>query len=142
MRMPEIGRCQSENVCDPIEVRISNSVSRLGTVTEAKEAVIERRSTRSCKKLIRFTPAELTQVNARALAARQPVACYIRDAALGARKRVTTSAPITPAIIHHVSRVATRLCGLRDAAEAQSLAGAVEFRKSVDELLNLIRELD
>lgn len=104
--------------------------------------ISERLPTRSCKKLIRFTPAELAQVNARALAARQPVACFIRDASLGARKRVSTSAPIAAAIIHHVSRVATRLCALRDAAEAQGLTRAGEFRESVDELLNLIREID
>jgi len=104
--------------------------------------VSERPPTRSCKKLIRFTPAELAQVNARAVAARQPVACFIRDAALGARKRVTTSAPVTAAIIHQLSRVATRLCTLRDAAEANGLSGAGDFRASVDELVNLIREVD
>ena len=102
----------------------------------------ERPPTRCCKKLIRFTPAELAQVNARAAAARQPVACYIRDAALGARKRISTSAPMTAAIIHRVSRVATRLCALRDIAETQQLPAAREFRESVDELLDLIREID
>jgi hypothetical protein len=104
--------------------------------------VSERAPTRSCKKLIRFTPAELAQVNARALVARQPVACFIRDAALGARKRVATSAPVTAAIIHHLSRVATRLCTLRGSAEAHGLTGTGEFRESVDDLLNLIREID
>ena len=81
-------------------------------------------------------------MNARAAAARQPVACYIRDTALGGRKRVSTSAPMAAAVIHRLSRVATRLCALREVAEAQQLPAAREFRESVDEVLNLIREIE
>jgi hypothetical protein len=129
-----------ENGSAAIEVRTDNSVG--AGVMELDHAVAAPPPTRSCKKLIRFTQAELAQVNARALAARQPVACYIRDAALGARRRVTLSAPVAAAIVHHLSRVATRLCTLRDEAEANGLPGAADFHEAVAELLNVIQELD
>jgi hypothetical protein len=106
------------------------------------EAASGRQATRSCKKLIRFTPAELEVVNSRARAVGQPVACYIRDVSLGARKRAAASAPRNQEIIHQLSRVATRLCSLRNVATANGLAEAAEFGAAVDDLLEVIRGVE
>jgi hypothetical protein len=98
-------------------------------------------ATRSCKKLIRFTPAELARVNERARAASQPVACYIRDASLGSKRRAAPTV-LGATVIHELARVATRLGRLRDAASALALPEAAEFGGALDELLGLIRQID
>src|SRR5690348_10494416 len=98
---------------------------------------------RSCKKLIRFTPAELAVVNERARDASQPVACYIRDAAIGTRKRPRTrGASVGGDVIRHLSRVATRLCSLRDLAAQRQLPEASTFGSAVEDLLDVIRRID
>lgn len=96
---------------------------------------------RSCKKLIRFTPSELARVNERAQAAGQPVACYIRDASVGV-KRKTSSASFSGPIIHSLARVAMRLQSLRDTAEAKSLPEAGDFGDAVEDLLTLINRIE
>ena len=106
------------------------------------DASNSQRSTRSCKKLIRFTPSELEQVNARARAAQQPVACYIRDVSLGARKRAVGSTPMSQMMVHRLSRVATRLCTLREIADRVGLAEAHEFGAALADVLDLIRDIE
>lgn len=101
-----------------------------------------QRITRSCKKLIRFTPAELDQVTARAHAVGQPVACYIRDTSLGTRKRAVGATPTGQTIVHRLSQVATRLCTLRDLAAATGLPASADFGAAVDDLLDLIRNIE
>lgn len=101
-----------------------------------------RRTTRSCKKLIRFTPAELEQVNARARAVGQPVACYIREVSLGTRKRAAGATPTSLTMVHRLSQVATRLCTLRDLAMATGLPASADFGNAVEELLDLIRNIE
>jgi hypothetical protein len=100
------------------------------------------KSTRSCNKLIRFSPTELDVVNERARAAGQPVACYIRDASLGSRKKMSSGYVVSADLIRGLARAATHLCLLRDAATTHSLPDAARFAMSVDELLELIRQLD
>jgi hypothetical protein len=107
-------------------------------VREDSEAT---RMPRSCKKLIRFTPAELERVNERARALGQPVACYIREASLGARRKATPT-PLSGPIICELARAATRLGSLRDAANARALPEASDFGAAVEELLDLIRRID
>ena len=96
---------------------------------------------RCCKKLIRFTPSELVRVNERARAAGQPVACYIRDVAIGARRK-TPSASLSGPIIHNLARVATRLQSLRETATVRALPEAVDFGNAVDDLLALIGRIE
>ena len=100
------------------------------------------RAARSCKKLIRFAPAELATVNERARAAGQPVACYIRDAAIGVRKRAVSTVSLGGPMIRELSRVATRLCALRDTASERGLPEATDFGSAVEELLGLIRRIE
>jgi hypothetical protein len=99
------------------------------------------KAVRSCKKLIRFTSAELVRVNESARALGQPVACYIREASLGAKRR-PIPAVLSGAVIRDLARVATRLQVLRDGASAHGLPGAGDFAVAVDELLDLIRQID
>ena len=111
---------------------------RVLTVSQNTDA---GRTPRSCKKLIRFTPAELSRVNERARAAGQPVACYIRDVSLGARRKAS-SASLGGPVIHGLARVATRLRALRETAAQRALPEAAEFGAAVDDLLALIQRID
>jgi hypothetical protein len=45
-------------------------------------------------------------------------------------------------LVHQLSRVATRLCGLRGIATANGLAEAAEFGALVDDLLEVIRGVE
>ena len=108
----------------------------------ANESKQADRSPRSCKKLIRFTEEELATVNGRARDAGQPVACYIRDASLGARKRPARSPAMSSAVIVRLAGLATRLRSLKESATARGLPEATEFGVAVDELLSLIRQID
>ena len=99
------------------------------------------KTTRSCRKLIRFTPAELSRVNERARAVGQPVACYIRDVAVGTRRKAS-SASLSGPVIHGLARVATRLRALRETAAQRALPEADEFGAAVDDLLALIQHID
>ena len=103
----------------------------------ASEVIGADKTPRSCKKLVRFTPGELARVNERARAAGQPVACYIRDVSVGARRK-TGSASLSGPIIHSLARVATRLQSLRETATARALPEAIDFGNAVDDLLALI----
>lgn len=100
------------------------------------------KSARTCKKLIRFSAAELQAVNERARVAGQPVACYIRDASLGSRRRLSCASVASADLVRGLARVATNLCRLRDDAAARELPYAERFEASVAELLELIRQLD
>lgn len=96
---------------------------------------------RYCRKLIRFTPSELARVNERARAAGQPVACYIRDASVGT-KRKTSTASLSGPIIHSLARVATRLQSLRETATLRALPEAVDFGRALEDLLALIARIE
>ena len=117
------------------------STNRLGHLLEIPENVSAVPSRRSCKKLIRFRPDELATVNDRARSLGQPVAVYIREASLGARRRAiagTLSAPV----IRDLASVATRLRSLHETANALGLSEAEDFGKAVEEILDLIRRMD
>lgn len=109
----------------------------------AENAGDDTRAVRSCTKLIRFTPAELAVVNARARDASQPVACYIRDAAIGTRKRMRShGVGLGADLIRNLSRVATQLCSLRDVAAVRELPEVSTFGSVVEDVLDLIRRID
>ena len=112
-----------------------------GSVLATAQDTVAGKAPRSCKKLIRFTPAELARVNERARAAGQPVACYIRDISVGARRKAS-SVSLGGPIIHSLARVATQLRGLREAAVQRALPEAADFGAAVEDLLALIQRID
>lgn len=103
-----------------------------------RDASAEARRTEA--KLIRFSPAELDAVIDRARSVRRPVACYIREMAIGTATTRARRPRITEALIRNVARVATLLTEL--ATEAHGLPSGPQFCAATDELLALIRELD
>lgn len=98
-------------------------------------------SSRSCKKLIRFRPDELTTVKDRARSLGQPVAVYIREASLGVRRRAVVRTLSGP-VIRDLAVVGTRLRSLHEIANALGLPEAADFGKAVEEVLDLIRRMD
>lgn len=109
---------------------------------EAAQQARADRATRTCKKLIRFTSEELTRVRTRASAAGRPVACFIRESAVGSRKRSVDTPSSNAALIHHLAHVATSLRVVRDAAVITGIEGAAEFGGAFDSLMELIRSID
>lgn len=109
-------------------------------MSEMEEIPAGAKALRSCGKLIRFTPVELAQVKERARAAGQPVACYVRGAALGARRRAPRGIPCG-AVVHELARVATRLRALSDSAHARGLPEAGEIAGLIDDVLDIIRRV-
>ena len=103
-----------------------------------REASAEARRTEA--KLIRFSPAELDAVIDRARSVGRPVACYIRETAIGTAATRARRAGITEALIRSLARSATLLTEL--ATEAHGLPSEPHFRAAVNELLALVRELD
>jgi hypothetical protein len=96
---------------------------------------------RDCAKLVRFNANELRIVMERARLAGRPVACFIRESALGSSTRARKT-EATDSIIRSLSRVATRLGALSHIATEQRLDGAEEFQHAVTEVLGIIRHLD
>jgi hypothetical protein len=78
----------------------------------------------------------------RASAAGRPVACFIREAAVGTRKRGVEGPSNNAALIHQLARVATSLRVVRDAAMARQVEGAENFDRALDSLIELIRSID
>jgi hypothetical protein len=109
---------------------------------EAIQQLRQRQSTRTCKKLIRFTSEELTRVRARASAAGRPVACFIRESAVGSRKRLGEVPSSNAALIHQLAQVATSLRAVRDAAMSLNLDGCADFDRVFESLMDLIRGID
>ncbi|MGH7620051.1 MAG: plasmid mobilization protein [Gemmatimonadaceae bacterium] len=96
---------------------------------------------RNCPKLVRFSPTELAVVVDRARASGRPVACYIRESALGAKPRARHAA-LNDAAVTELAKFATRLGNLaRLAAERQSPEAAT-CAALADAALDLIRRID
>jgi hypothetical protein len=91
-------------------------------------------------KLIRFSAPELEQVAASAAAAGRPVACYIRDCALGSRPRARTRLA-SEQLIRDLGRLGTRLSTAARAATALGAPQANELQSALDDLLKTIKDL-
>jgi hypothetical protein len=78
----------------------------------------------------------------RASAAGRPVACFIREAAVGTKKRGVEGPSTNAALIHQVAQVGTSLRTVRDAAMTRQLEGAADFDRALDSLMELIRSID
>lgn len=101
---------------------------------------VRSRVRRSRSKLVRYTPEELTAVIERARRAGRPVACYIRDASLGAAPRARR-APLSDDLIRELGRLGNHLAGIARTARARQLPGAQEFDLALTKLLDVIRQL-
>ena len=96
---------------------------------------------RDCTKLIRFSRTELEVVSDRARACGRPVACYIRDVAIGGKPRANSGTQ-NAAVIRELARVAMQLKALAALAAEHSLPSAAEFAGTVDSVLDLVRQID
>lgn len=96
---------------------------------------------RSHRKLIRFAPDELRLVSERARASGRPVACYIRESALGASPR-SRRTDLSDSVIRALAGAATSLTSLATAAKEQRLSNAADLERAVSDVLELIRALD
>lgn len=101
----------------------------------------ERAERRTCLKLVRFRSGELATVVLRAAECRRPVACYIREAALGAALHARHT-PIKDALIRELSRLGNQLSVLGIEARARRLPTAPEFERSLQALLATIRSIE
>jgi len=97
---------------------------------------------RTVAKLIRFTPAEVERVLDQAKASGRPVACFIREAALGSRPRMKNGSTVGDAIVHQLARLRTRLRALARAAAERGLPNATEFDDVLTDLIETIRQIE
>jgi hypothetical protein len=99
------------------------------------------RQRRTCTKLVRFSPGELAAVTLRAAECRRPVACYIRETALGAALHARHN-PVNDALIRELARLANQLVPLGHRAKELQLPGAPEFERALGVLLTTIRSIE
>lgn len=97
---------------------------------------------RTIAKLIRFTPSELERVLDQASASARPVACYIREAALGSRPRMRNGSTVGDAIVHQLARLGSRLRALAQTAAEHNLPNAIEFDAALSDLIETIRQIE
>jgi len=96
---------------------------------------------RVCPKLVRFTPTELEVVRDRARGSGRPVACYIREAALGGRPKAQTGA-LNHSVIRDLAGFATKLRELAQLAAERHSPEAPICAGLAGEALDLIRQID
>ena len=96
---------------------------------------------RTAAKLIRFHPAELARITARAQACGQTPARFIRDTALGAIPKARQDAVAVP-LLCELARIGRRLDELAHLAQAgQDAALAKRVRAALDEHWALVRQV-
>ena len=117
----------------------NDEVSPESPVQDATVSVRDGR--RTSTKLIRFTTDELATVASLAAASGRPVACYIRENALGAKLKPRPGA-ISDTLVYQLGRVAKRLRDLADSATAAELPAAGDFAAALTELLETIRAVE
>jgi hypothetical protein len=100
--------------------------------------LVERRT---CAKLIRFRSGELAAVTLRATECGRPVACYIREAALGAALHARRT-PISDALIRELARLGNELAALSGRARDLQLPIASEFDRALEALLTTIHSIE
>ena len=106
------------------------------------DALVKRLNVRrTCTKLIRFSPEELEVVTTRAAASGRPVACYIRENALGSKPKARPGT-FSDVLVYHLARTATRLRALAASAAAAALPNAEDFNATLGDLLETIRGIE
>lgn len=96
---------------------------------------------RTCVKLIRFRPGELAAVTLRATECGRPVACYIREAALGVALHGRRT-PVNDALVRELARVANEMAALGGRARDLQLPIASEFDRALEALLTTVRSIE
>ena len=96
---------------------------------------------RTCPKLVRLSPGELAIVSQRARECGRPVACYIREAALGAALHARRT-PLNDALIRELARLANQFGELGRAAQALDLPIAPEFERALAAVLAMIESIE
>ena len=99
------------------------------------------RERRSNVKLVRFSSGELAAVVLRATECGRPVACYIREAALGAALHARRT-PVNDALIRELARLGNELGAIGRKARDLQLPVASEFERALDVLLTTIRSIE
>ena len=102
---------------------------------------IGRPERRACVKLIRFRSGELAAVTLRAAECGRPVACYIREAALGAALHARRT-PVNDTLIRELARLANELAALGGRANDLQLPIASEFDRALEALLMTIHSIE
>ena len=98
------------------------------------------RERRTVTKLVRLAPAEARRIERRALECGRPVACFLREAALGAAPRARRTAGVDP-VIADLAHLGTTLRRLRDGANAVASDGSSEaLRTTLDAVLGAVLE--
>lgn len=123
---------------------VAASVPHVPHRTHASSAVGARRSPRerrSSARLVRFTSGELAAVALRATECGRPVACYIREAALGAALHARRT-PVSDALIRELARLGNELGAIGRKARDLQLPIASEFERALDVLLTTIRSIE
>lgn len=121
-------------------VSAAHALSASGT-THPRAADADSPERRTLVKLVRFRPGELATVALRASECGRPVACYIREAALGAALHARHT-PIKDALIRELARLASALSALGREARNLQLPTAREFDRALDVLLTTIRSIE
>lgn len=96
---------------------------------------------RTCAKLVRFGRGELATVTLRASECGRPVACYIRETALGAALH-TRHVPIKDSLIRELARLGNELTVLVREARDRQLPTAREFERALGVLLTTINSIE
>lgn len=115
--------------------------SRRARVGVSAGAIPGPRERRTCTKLVRLSSGELAAISLRAAECRRPVACYIREAALGAALHARHS-PVNDALVRELARLANQLDTLGRAAKERELPIAPEFDRALEALLTTIRAIE
>lgn len=110
-------------------------------VGEGSATLVRPSARRGCTKLIRFTAEELHAVVDRAAAAGRPVACFIRESAVGQKPKAKPGT-LNDTLIRELARVATRLTSLVTSANSAALPNAADFDATVRDLLDTIRGIE
>ena len=97
----------------------------------------DRPERRSCTKLVRFRSGELATVALRASECGRPIACYIREAALGAALHARRT-PANDALIRELSRLGNDPASLGRRAKELQLPIGADFERALDVLLTTI----
>jgi hypothetical protein len=104
----------------------------------SRDHVPERRT---CVKLVRFRSGELATVALRATECGRPIACYIREAALGSALHARHT-PVNDALIRELARLGNQLGALGRSARELQLPIAPDFERALDVLLTTIRSIE
>ena len=99
------------------------------------------RERRTSAKLVRFSSGELAVVALRAAECGRPIACYIREAALGAALHARRT-PLNDALIRELTRLANQLGELGRSAQALDLPVASEFERALGAVLTMIQSIE